>query len=127
MDLGVQTQHSITIPWLRSETSYKASANPFDNASVNFLLLPNCSGPIAQASQETLKHAAEPLGVEDDVIEIANKYNKGAYVIAASDTGSKGYMDNPDLVKQGGLLMQRLSRPPFDTFTRKVLQNIHFN
>ena len=76
---------------------------------------------------ETLKHAAEPLGLEDDVIEIAHKCSKGAYGIAASDAGSKGYMGNPDLVKQGGQLMQRLSHPPLDTFTQKVLQNIHFN
>ena len=83
--------------------------------------------PLPKKATETLKHAAEPLGVEDDVIEIAHKYSKGAYGIAASDTGSKEYMGNPDLVKQGGQLMQRLSRPPFNTFTQKVLHNIHCN
>ena len=83
--------------------------------------------PLPEQATETLKHAAEALGVEDDFIEIAREYSQGAYGIAASDLARKGYMGNPDLVKQGGQLMQRLSHPPLDTFTQKVLQNIHFN
>ena len=61
--------------------------------------------PLPEQATETLKHAAEALGVEDDFIEIAREYSQGAYGIAASDLARKGYMGNPDLVKQGGQLM----------------------
>ena len=61
--------------------------------------------PLPEHATETLKQAAEALGVEDDFIEIAREYSQGAYGIAASDLARKGYMGNPDLVKQGGKLM----------------------
>ena len=61
--------------------------------------------PLPEQATETLKHAAEALGVEDEFIEIAREYSQGAYGIAASDLARKGYMGNPNLVKQGGRLM----------------------
>ena len=61
--------------------------------------------PLPPQATETLKHAAEALGVNDDFIEIAREYSQGAYGIAASDLARKGYLGNPDLVKQGGQLM----------------------
>ena len=61
--------------------------------------------PLPEQATETLKHAAEALGVEDEFIEIAREYSQGAYGIAASDLARKGYMGNPDLVKKGGELM----------------------
>ena len=61
--------------------------------------------PLPVQATETLKQAAEALGVKDDFIEIAREYSQGAYGIAASDLARKGYMGNPDLVKQGGQLM----------------------
>ena len=61
--------------------------------------------PLPEQATETLKHAAEALGVEDEFIEIAREYSQGAYGIAASDLARKGYMGNPDLVKKGGRLM----------------------
>ena len=61
--------------------------------------------PLPEQATETLKDAAEALGVEDEFIEIAREYSQGAYGIAASDLARKGYMGNPDLVKKGGELM----------------------
>ena len=61
--------------------------------------------PLPEQATETLKQTAEALGVDDDFIEIAREYSQGAYGIAASDLARKGYMGNPDLVKQGGQLM----------------------
>ena len=61
--------------------------------------------PLPEQATETLRHAADALGIEDDFIEIAREYSQGAYGIAASDLARKGYMGNPDLVKQGGQLM----------------------
>ena len=61
--------------------------------------------PLPEQATETLKHSAEALGIEDDFIEIAREYSQGAYGIAASDLARKGYIGNPDLVKQGGEMM----------------------
>ena len=61
--------------------------------------------PLPEQATETLRDAAEALGVDDDFIEVAREYSQGAYGIAASDLARKGYMGNPDLVKQGGQLM----------------------
>ena len=61
--------------------------------------------PLPEQATETLKQAANALGVEDEFIEIAREYSQGAYGIAASDLARKGYMGNPDLVKKGGELM----------------------
>lgn len=61
--------------------------------------------PLPEQATETLRHAAEALGVHDDFIDIAREYSQGAYGIAASDLARKGYMGDPDLVKQGGKLM----------------------
>ena len=62
--------------------------------------------PLPEEATETLKHTAEALDIEDDFIEIAREYSQGAYGIAASDLARKGYIGNPDLVKQGGELMR---------------------
>ena len=62
--------------------------------------------PLPEEATETLKHTAEALRVEDDFIDIAREYSQGAYGIAATDLARKGYMNNPDLVKQGGKLMR---------------------
>ena len=61
--------------------------------------------PLPEEATETLKHTAEALRVEDGFIDIAREYSQGAYGIAATDLARKGYMNNPDLVKQGGKLM----------------------
>ena len=61
--------------------------------------------PLPEQATETLRDAAEALGVDDDFIEVAREYSQGAYGIAASDLARKGYMGNPDLVKQGGQMM----------------------
>ena len=71
--------------------------------------------PLPLKATETLEHAADALGVEDEFIEIAREYSQGAYGIAASDLARKGYMGNPDLVKQGGKLMH-VHKPLTDPF-----------
>ena len=61
--------------------------------------------PLPEQATETLKTTAEALNVHDNFIDIAREYSQGAYGIAATDLARKGYLGNPDLVKQGGKLM----------------------
>ena len=70
-----------------------------------FTLIELILDPLPETATETLSEVAEILSVEDEFIEIAREYSQGAYGIAASDLARKGYMGNPDLVKQGGQLM----------------------
>ena len=73
--------------------------------------------PLPQEATDTLRQAAKALDVEDDFIEIAREYSQGAYGIAAADLARKGYMGNPDLVKQGGQRMHvhKTLTDPFET------------
>jgi hypothetical protein len=61
--------------------------------------------PLPEQATETLENTAGALNVHDNFIDIAREYSQGAYGIAATDLARKGYLGNPDLVKQGGKLM----------------------
>ena len=67
-----------------------------------FILVELVLDPMPEEATETLQQVATILNVQDDFIDIARKYSQGAYGIAATDLARKGYMGNPDLVKQGG-------------------------
>lgn len=71
-----------------------------------FTLVELVLDPMPEKATETLKYVANSLNINDEFIEIAREYSQGAYGIAATDLHRKGYMGNPDLVKQGGSMMR---------------------
>lgn len=81
-----------------------------------FTLVELVLDPMPEEATETLQQVATILNVQDDFIDIARKYSQGAYGIAATDLARKGYMGNPDLVKQGGGMMRvnKILTDPFE-------------
>lgn len=71
-----------------------------------FTLVEIILDPMPEKATETLKYVANSLNINDEFIEIAREYSQGAYGIAATDLQRKGYMGNPDLVKQGCSMMR---------------------
>lgn len=71
-----------------------------------FTLVELVLDPMPETATETLKFIANSLNIDDEFIEIARDYSQGAYGIAATDLKRKGYMGNPDLIKQGGAMMR---------------------
>lgn len=61
--------------------------------------------PMPQQATATLLKAAEVLNVSDDFIDVAREYSQGAYGMAAIDLQRKGYMGDPERVRQGGHMM----------------------
>ena len=62
--------------------------------------------PMPQEATATLQKVANILSVNDDFIEIAREYSQGAYGIAASDLARKGYMGDPEIIRQGSIMMR---------------------
>ena len=71
-----------------------------------FTLVELILDPMPIEATKTLKKIAESLGVDDGFIDIARDYSQGAYGIAASDLARKGYMGNPEIIKNGSKMMR---------------------
>ena len=80
-----------------------------------FTLVEMILDPMPEKATKTLQDIAESLEVNDEFIEIAREYSQEAYGIAAKDLARKGYMGNPDLVKQGCSMM-RVNKTLTDPF-----------
>ena len=80
-----------------------------------FTLVELILDPMPLQATQALNKIAKSLNVNDEFIEIARDYSKGAYGIAATDLARKGYMGNPELLKKGSTKM-RVNKTLTDPF-----------
>ena len=71
-----------------------------------FTLVELILDPMPIEATQALKTIAKSLNVNDEFLEIAREYSQGAYGIAASDLARKGYMGNPEIIRQGSTMMR---------------------
>ena len=69
-----------------------------------FTLVELILDPMPLQATHALNKIAKSLRVNDEFVEIARDYSKGAYGIAASDLARKGYMGTPELIKKGSTM-----------------------
>ena len=115
LDIAKAAAHNQSLATLNEE--FKEVDEPIRHRLLQlFTLTEIILEPLPKQATETLKQVAKALSVNDTFVDISREYSQGAYGIAASDLARKGYLGNPDLVRQGGKLMHvhKVLTDPFE-------------